>query len=56
MKNSRFKESQCLINTKHQIKYQSITDISIIQWMKIVIENKKFTNLSKDFLEMFRIN
>ena len=55
MKNSKFKASHCLINTIYQIKYQFITDIWIIQWMKITIENNKFTNLSKDFRKCLKL-
>ena len=46
--NSKFRASQFL-NKIHQIKYQFKLIFELLERMKIIVDNNKFTNLSKDF-------
>ena len=50
MKNLKFKASQCLINTIHQ---NQVLIFELFELIGIVIDNNKFTNLSKDFWKGF---
>ena len=46
MKNSKFKASQCLINTIHQ---NQVLIFELFELIGKVIDNKYLTNLSRDF-------
>ena len=50
MKNSKFKASQCLLNTIHQ---NQVLIFELFELIGIVIHNNNFTNLSKDFWKGF---
>ena len=53
MKNLKFKASQCLINTIHQ--NQGLI-FELFELIRIIIDNNKITNLSKDVWKGFKIN
>ena len=49
MKNSQFKASQFLVNGIHQSSTNLELIFELLEEMRIIVDNNKFTNLSKDF-------